>query len=79
MLIARDNIFLNQRFKDKKEIFHFLASHAVTQGWAEDVNKIEADLWERENHYSTGFENQIAISNPESANGRIMDGGSSQW
>jgi len=68
MLIARDNIFLNQTFKDKREIFRFLASHAVTQGWAEDIDKIEADLWERENQYSTGFENQIAIPHAKTAN-----------
>ena len=52
MLIARDNIFLNQTFSDKKDIFSFLAAHAVAQGWAEDANKVEADLWERENQYS---------------------------
>lgn len=68
MLIARDNIFLNQKFSDKKEIFSFLASHAVAQGWAEDANKIEADLWERENQYSTGFESQIAIPHAKTEN-----------
>lgn len=68
MLIARDNIFLNQTFSDKKEIFRFLATHAVTQGWAKDADKIEADLWERENQYSTGFESQIAIPHAKTAN-----------
>lgn len=68
MLIARDNIFLNQTFKDKKSIFHFLATHAVSQGWAENAQKIEADLWERENQYSTGFESQIAIPHAKTAN-----------
>lgn len=68
MLIARDNIFLNQSFRNKAEIFHFLASHAVSQGWAGDIAKIEADLWARENQYSTGFENQIAIPHAKSSN-----------
>ncbi|HDS2562902.1 TPA: PTS sugar transporter subunit IIA [Klebsiella aerogenes] len=68
MLIARDNIFLNQKFSDKKEVFNFLATHAVIQGWAEDARKIEADLWERENQYSTGFENQIAIPHAKTEN-----------
>lgn len=68
MLIARDNIFLNQTFRDKKDIFSFLATHAVAQGWAEDANKVEADLWERENQYSTGFESQIAIPHAKTEN-----------
>ena len=68
MLIARENIFLNQSFSDKQSVFRFLASHAVKQGWAENAQKIEADLWERENQYSTGFENQIAIPHAKTAN-----------
>lgn len=68
MLITRDNIFLNQTFRDKQAIFHFLAAHAVSQGWAENAQIIEADLWERENQYSTGFENQIAIPHAKTAN-----------
>ena len=68
MLITRDNIFLNKTFRDKREIFCFLATHAVAQGWAEDANKIEADLWARENQYSTGFESQIAIPHAKTAN-----------
>ncbi|WP_193138489.1 PTS sugar transporter subunit IIA [Klebsiella aerogenes] len=68
MLIARDNIFLNQKFGDKKEVFNFLATHAVIQGWADDAWKIEADLWERENQYSTGFENKIAIPHAKTEN-----------
>ena len=61
MLIARENIFLNQQFSSKQEIFRFLAVQAVARGWAQDADKIEADLWNRENQYSTGFENHIAI------------------
>lgn len=68
MLIARDNIFLNQTFRDKQSVFRFLAHHAVVQGWAENAQKIEADLWERENQYSTGFESQIAIPHAKTAN-----------
>ncbi|HKN05824.1 MAG TPA: fructose PTS transporter subunit IIA [Buttiauxella sp.] len=68
MLITRENIFLNKTFRDKKEIFCFLATQAVAQGWAEDANKIEADLWARENQYSTGFESQIAIPHAKTAN-----------
>lgn len=68
MLITRENIFLNQTFRNKKSIFHFLANHAVAQGWAADADKIEADLWERENQYSTGFESQIAIPHAKTAN-----------
>ncbi len=68
MLIARDNIFLNQTFADKQSIFRFLAHHAVAQGWAESAAQIEADLWEREKQYSTGFENQIAIPHAKTAN-----------
>ncbi|WP_312946871.1 PTS sugar transporter subunit IIA [Superficieibacter sp.] len=68
MLIARQNIFLNQTFSNKKEIFQFLARHAVAQGWATDADKIEADFWARENQYSTGFENQIAIPHAKTAN-----------
>ena len=68
MLIARENIFLDQDFKNKKEIFCFLASQAVAQGWARDAQKIEADLWARENEYSTGFESQIAIPHAKTAN-----------
>lgn len=67
MLIARDNIFLNKNFRDKQSVFHFLASHAVAQGWAESAGQIEADLWARENQYSTGFENQIAIPHAKTA------------
>ncbi|WP_393969881.1 PTS sugar transporter subunit IIA [Kluyvera intermedia] len=68
MLIARDNIFLNQTFRDKQSVFRFLAHHAVAQGWADNAQKIEADLWERENQYSTGFESQIAIPHAKTAN-----------
>lgn len=68
MLIARENIFLDQQFQDKKAIFRFLALHAVAQGWADDSDTIEADLWERENQYSTGFENQIAIPHAKTVN-----------
>lgn len=68
MLIARDNIFLNQTFRDKQSVFRFLANRAVVQGWAENAQKIEADLWERENQYSTGFESQIAIPHAKTAN-----------
>lgn len=68
MLIARDNIFLNQTFRDKQSVFRFLAHHAVVQGWAENAQKIEADLWDRENQYSTGFESQIAIPHAKTAN-----------
>lgn len=68
MLIARDNIFLDQSFRDKKEIFRFLALHAVAQGWADDADKIEEDLWTRENQYSTGFESQIAIPHAKTEN-----------
>ncbi|HCR3982228.1 TPA: PTS sugar transporter subunit IIA [Kluyvera ascorbata] len=68
MLIARDNIFLNQTFADKQSIFRFLAHHAVAQGWAESAAQIEADLWEREKQYSTGFENRIAIPHAKTAN-----------
>lgn len=68
MLIARDNIFLNQTFRDKQSVFRFLSNHAVAQGWAENAQKIEADLWERENQYSTGFESQIAIPHAKTAN-----------
>lgn len=68
MLIAKQNIFLNQTFSNKKEIFHFLAQHAVSQGWASDAAKIEADFWARENQYSTGFESQIAIPHAKTAN-----------
>lgn len=68
MLIARENIFLNQEFSSKQEIFRFLATQAVARGWAQDADKIEADLWLRENQYSTGFENQIAIPHAKTAN-----------
>lgn len=68
MFIARDNIFLNQTFRDKQSVFRFLANHAVTQGWADNAQKIEADFWERENQYSTGFESQIAIPHAKTAN-----------
>lgn len=68
MLIARENIFLNQKFSSKQEIFRFLATQAVARGWAQDADKIEADLWHRENQYSTGFENQIAIPHAKTAN-----------
>lgn len=68
MLIARDNIFLNQTFRDKQSVFRFLAHHAVAQGWADNAQKIEADLWERENQYSTGFESHIAIPHAKTAN-----------
>ena len=68
MLITRENIFLNMTFRDKREIFCFLATQAVAQGWAEDADKIEADLWARENQYSTGFESQIAIPHAKTAN-----------
>ncbi|KQN63488.1 MULTISPECIES: PTS sugar transporter subunit IIA [unclassified Erwinia] len=68
MLIARENIFLNQAFTSKQEIFRFLAGHAVAQGWAESAAAIEADLWQREQQYSTGFENQIAIPHAKTAN-----------
>lgn len=68
MLIARENIFLNQQFSSKQEIFRFLATQAVARGWARDADKIEADLWNRENQYSTGFENQIAIPHAKTAN-----------
>ncbi|WP_238485581.1 PTS sugar transporter subunit IIA [Rahnella ecdela] len=68
MLIARENIFLDQNFNNKKDIFCFLAAQAVAQGWAEDAKKIEADLWARENEYSTGFESQIAIPHAKTAN-----------
>lgn len=68
MLIARDNIFVNQTFRDKQSVFRFLATHAVSQGWAESIQNIEADLWERENQYSTGFEYQIAIPHAKTAN-----------
>lgn len=68
MLIARENIFLNKKFSDKREVFSFLAAHAVAQGWAADASKIEADLWHRENQYSTGFENQIAIPHAKTEN-----------
>ncbi|MEN0615366.1 fructose PTS transporter subunit IIA [Klebsiella indica] len=68
MLIARENIFLDQSFRDKKEIFRFLALHAVAQGWADDADKIEEDLWTRENQYSTGFESQIAIPHAKTEN-----------
>jgi len=68
MLIARENIFLNQEFSSKQEIFRFLATQAVARGWAQDADKIEADLWHRENQYSTGFENQIAIPHAKTAN-----------
>lgn len=68
MLIARENIFLDQNFKNKKDIFCFLATQAVAQGWAGDAKKIEADLWARENEYSTGFESQIAIPHAKTAN-----------
>lgn len=68
MLIARENIFLNQEFASKQEIFRFLALQAVARGWAQDADKIEADLWSRENQYSTGFENQIAIPHAKTAN-----------
>lgn len=68
MLIARENIFLNQQFSSKQEIFRFLAAQAVARGWAQDADKIEADLWIRENQYSTGFENQIAIPHAKTAN-----------
>ncbi len=49
MLIARDNIFLNQTFTDKQSVFRFLAHHAVVLGGAKSAQQIEADLWEREN------------------------------
>lgn len=68
MLIARENIFLNQQFSSKQDIFRFLAVQAVARGWAQDADKIEADLWIRENQYSTGFENQIAIPHAKTAN-----------
>lgn len=68
MLIARENIFLNQPFSSKQEIFRFLAMQAVARGWAQDADNIEADLWTRENQYSTGFENQIAIPHAKTAN-----------
>ncbi|BBQ84679.1 MULTISPECIES: PTS sugar transporter subunit IIA [Enterobacteriaceae] len=68
MLIARDNIFLNQTFTDKQSVFRFLAHHAVAQGWADSAQNIEADLWTRENQYSTGFESQIAIPHAKTAN-----------
>lgn len=68
MVIARKNIFLDQQFQDKKDIFRFLALHAVAQGWADNSDIIEADLWERENQYSTAFEDQIAIPHAKTAN-----------
>lgn len=68
MLIARENIFLSQTFTDKSAIFRFLSNHAVAQGWADDALAIEADLWQRENQYSTGFENGIAIPHAKTAN-----------
>ena len=73
MLIARENIFLNQQFSSKQEIFRFLAVQAVARGWAQDADKIEADLWHRENQYSTGFENHIAIPHAKTAN--VTDAG----
>lgn len=68
MLIARENIFLNKNFSSKGEIFQFLSQQAVEQGWAADAEKIEADLWTRENQYSTGFEGQIAIPHAKTVN-----------
>lgn len=68
MLITRENIFLNQIFRDKREIFTFLATQAVMQGWADDADQIEADLWAREKQYSTGFEYQIAIPHAKTVN-----------
>lgn len=68
MLISRENIFLNKEFENKEAVFKFLANHAVAQGWAENATQIEADLWERENQYSTGFENQIAIPHAKTVN-----------
>lgn len=51
MLIERESIFLNKAFTSKDEVFDFIASHAVAQGWALSADDIKTDLWQREHEY----------------------------
>ncbi|MCW0346132.1 PTS system mannose-specific EIIBCA component [Pantoea ananatis] len=68
MLIDHESIFLNKAFTSKDEVFDFIASHAVAQGWAVSADDIKTDLWQREHEYSTGFESQIAMPHAKTDN-----------
>jgi len=61
MNFALQNIFMDEKFADKKELFHFLALKAELLGIANDPAALEQALLQRELEFSTGIQEGFAI------------------
>ncbi|MGX7015080.1 fructose PTS transporter subunit IIA [Vagococcus silagei] len=66
-MIKAEHIFVNQTFATQAEVFKYLASQIKALDLAEDAEKVEAALFERESQSTTGMMDGFAIPHAKSA------------
>lgn len=57
----KDLVITNKKFKSKNEALKFFAKLLETKKYAKDYNTVFDKVLERENQFSTGIGNKIAI------------------
>ncbi|MEC0234510.1 PTS sugar transporter subunit IIA [Paenibacillus kribbensis] len=65
-MITREQIYLDERLETKSAVFEFIAQEAEKLGVTVHREQLVQDLWERENVYSTGLQDQFAIPHTQS-------------
>ena len=68
MLLAKNQIYLNQNLGNKNEVINFIAKKAYELGIVENQSKLEQELWKREKEYSTAVQDLFAIPHSKSKN-----------
>ncbi|WP_062350594.1 PTS sugar transporter subunit IIA [Bacillus kwashiorkori] len=66
MLISEDQIYLNASYKYRDEVLKFISSEAEKIDAAQDKEIVFQDFVQRENEYSTAFQEGIAIPHAKS-------------
>ncbi|MCM3173053.1 PTS sugar transporter subunit IIA [Paenibacillus sp. MER 99-2] len=65
-MITTDQIYLDQSLPNKEDVFQFISAEAERYHITSNRKQLEADLWEREQVYSTGLQDHFAIPHTQS-------------
>lgn len=65
-MLNREKIFLDKNLSSKDEVLSFISEQALKLNLTDDKEGLLADLWKRENEYSTGIQCGFAIPHTKS-------------